>query len=114
MGRVVLDPGPSRPQLHLYAQCERDHPGGVVLLAINTSRTEPDAIELRMPADRYTLRARALEASRVALNGTGLAVAADGVLPVIKGQPVPAGPIGLAPASITFLVVADTRNGYCR
>jgi heparanase 1 len=68
MGSIVLDAGPSRPDLHLYAQCLRDHPGGVALLAINTSRTEPASVVLPAPAERYTLAARTLENTQVQLN----------------------------------------------
>ena len=41
MGTTVLDPGASpSPNLHLYAQCLRNHPGGVAVLAINADRTD--------------------------------------------------------------------------
>ena len=40
MGTTVLDPGPSpaSANLHLYAHCLRDQPGGVALLAINADK----------------------------------------------------------------------------
>jgi hypothetical protein len=41
MGTTVLDAGASpSPDLHLYAHCLRNHPGGVALLAINADRAK--------------------------------------------------------------------------
>ena len=114
MGSVVLDAGPSRPDLHLYAQCLRDHPGGVALLAINTSRTEPASVVLPTPAERYTLAARTLENTQVQLNGRELSLGANDELPSLQGSRVPSGSVELAPTSITFLAVADAGNTSCR
>lgn len=114
MGPTVVDPGPFPPGLHLYAQCLRDHPGGVVLLAINTNRTEAESLDLPMPADRYTLTAEKLEDARVRLNGHELTLAANGEFPSLEGERIPAGQIGLAPASITFLAMASAGNRHCR
>ena len=44
MGTTVLDPGPAptpTPTVHLYAQCTKNQPGGVTLLALNLSPTDP-------------------------------------------------------------------------
>lgn len=109
----MLDPGPSRPGLHLYAQCLRDHPGGVVLLAINTQRTESESLTLPVAADGYTLTAPKLEDARIRLNGRELTVAANVEFPTIEGKPVPAGQIALPPASIMFIAVAAARNEHC-
>ena len=114
MGPVVLDPGPSRPGLHLYAQCLGGHPGGVARLAINTNRSEAESLELKMPGDRYALTAEKLEDARVRLNGHDLTLAANDELPAIEGEPIPAGRIRLAPTSITFLAVADAGNKHCQ
>ena len=47
MGITVLYPGPSpAPTLHLFAHCLRNHPGGVALLALNTSKTDAQSIQL--------------------------------------------------------------------
>ena len=86
----------------------------MALLAINTKRTEAESLELAMPADRYTLTAEKLEDVRVELNGHELTLAANDELPVIEGERIPAGQIGLAPASITFLAVADAGNKHCQ
>jgi len=114
MGPTVLDAGPSRPGLHLYAQCLRDHPGGVTLMAINTNRTKPQSIDLAIAADRYTLTAQKLDSARVRLNGHELGVMADGELPSLPGRPIPPAHVELAPASITFLAVAEAANKSCR
>jgi heparanase 1 len=114
MGTAVLDAGPSRLGLHLYAHCLRGHPGGVTLLAINNSRTTPSALTLPNAADRYTLTAPKLEDTRVALNGREVRLGADDAPPPLAGVRVPAGRIALAPASITFLAIAEAGNGACR
>lgn len=117
MGTIVLDPGVvNGPGLHAYAHCLRGRPGGVALLAINTSRTEPASIALTTPADRYTLAAagQELEGAHVRLNGQELTLGSNDELPSMDGSRVPPGPVQLAPASITFLAVADAGNASCR
>ncbi len=114
MGTRVLDAGPWHVGLHLYAQCRRDHPGGVTLLAINTSRTQPASVDIPLAAERYALTAQRLEDTTVQLNRNGLALDANDVLPTLRGTPVPAGRVTLAPASITFLTFADAGNANCR
>jgi hypothetical protein len=114
MGQNVLDPGPSRPGLNLYAQCLRGHPGGVTLLAINTSRTYNRSIELPMAAERYTLTAEKLEATRVRLNGEDLQLGTDDDLPPLRGQRIASGQVEFPPVSITFLTIEGASNGSCQ
>jgi hypothetical protein len=114
MGAAVLDPGPSQPGLHLYAQCLRNHPGGVTVLAINTSRTEPASMDLPAASERFTLTALKLEDTHVQLNGHELALGASDALPNLQGSHVPAGRVELAPESITFLAITDAHNASCR
>ena len=114
MGLNVLDPGPSSSGLNLYAQCLPGHPGGVTLLAINTSRTDSRSIELPMAAERYTLTADNLEASRVRLNGQYLELDANDELPTLRGQHVAPGQVEFAHASITFLTIKEAGNGTCQ
>jgi heparanase len=117
MGTTVLDPGVTNGRgLHVYAHCLRGISGGVSLLAINTSRTEPASISLPTQAERYTLASagRELRDTRVRLNGEELALSANDELPDLRGRRVPAGPVELMPASITFLAVADAGNAVCR
>lgn len=117
MGTTVLDPGITNGRgLHVYAHCLRGISGGVSLLAINTSRTEPASISLPTQAERYTLAAagRELRDTRVRLNGEELALSANDELPDLRGRRVPAGPVELMPATINFLAVVDAGNAVCR
>jgi hypothetical protein len=100
--------------LHLYAHCLRGHPGGVALLAINTSEAASQSLELPTESERYTLTARNLEDTRVDLNGNELKLGAHDELPRITGVPAQSGRVTLAPASITFLAMPTANNGSCR
>jgi hypothetical protein len=114
MGTTVLDAGASRSGLHLYAQCMAGHLGGVTLLAINTSRTQPDSVAIGKSAERYTLTAHKLEDTQVLLNGNALALQNSNDLPALDGVPVDGGRVDLPPASITFLATKDAGNASCR
>lgn len=110
MGTTVLDAGPSREGLHLYAHSLRGHPGGVALLVINNDKTASQSLDLATPAERYTLTAKSLSDRVVQLNGNELKLGRNDALPELKGTPTMAGPITFAPASITFLAVRDAHN----
>lgn len=115
MGTAVLDPGPSpQPELHLYAHCLRGNPGGVTLLAINLSRTEPAEVTLPTTSDRFTLTAPKLEDTQVQLNGQELSLRSSDALPELRGVRTEAGRVALAPASVTFLAMTDAASGSCR
>jgi heparanase len=115
MGSTVLDAGvPIREGLHVYAHCLRGTPGAVALLAINNSRTQTTSITLPIEADRYTLSAEQLESPTIQLNGQDLKLRGNDDLPDLSGERIPAGAVELAPASITFLVMAGAGNGNCR
>lgn len=117
MGTTVLDPGVTNgPGLHVYAHCLRGVPGGVALLVINTSRTEPTSISLPTQAERYMLAAagQGLEDAHVQLNGQELMLGSNDELPNLSGSRVPPGPIQLPSGSITFFAVNDAGNGACR
>jgi hypothetical protein len=113
MGSVVLDAGPLRPGLHVYAHCLRGQPGGVALLAINNSSGERGSFDLPTPGERYTLSADALQSREVKLNGKPLALGPDDRLPGLSGTPVASGPVTLAPATITFIAVPQAGNAVC-
>ena len=114
MGSTVLDPAPSpTSSLHLYAQCLRDKPGGVALLAINADTNASQSLEIPTKADRYTLTATKLESKTVALNGTELKLGSGDSLPKLKAQPAGAGQVTFAPASITFLAFPKADNAGC-
>jgi heparanase len=115
MGTTVLDAGVSpSPNLHLYAHCLRNQPGGVALLAINADRTSTQALEAPATSKRYTLAAKDLMDNKVELNGVELQVNSDGDLPSLEGEDQAAGPVRFAPASITFLVFPNAGNASCR
>jgi hypothetical protein len=115
MGTTVLDPGPSPSlNLHLYAQCLRNRPGGVVLLAINASKDEAQSLQVPTKAERYTLSAQNLTDAHVLLNGTELQLGAGDALPQLQGTAIRAGRVEFAPASITFLALPKAHNASCQ
>jgi hypothetical protein len=114
MGTTVLDAGPSREGLHLYAHCMRGQGGGVTLLAINNSRTQASSIELTESAQRFTLSAQPLPSSTVELNGHPLALSPHDELPELRGVDEPARRVTFAPGTITFLAIPTAGNTACR
>lgn len=115
MGTTVLDPGPSPSvNLHLYAHCLRNQPGGVAVLAINADKDMAQTLQLPQGAERYTLTAAHLMDPTVDLNGKQLELGADDALPVLRGAAVHAGKVTLAPASITFLAIPKAGNAGCK
>lgn len=114
MGSTVLDAGVPAPGLHVYAQCLRDNPGGVALLAINTDAAASRAISLPANAERYTLTAAKPEDTTVRLNGKELHLAAGDALPELAGTRTAPGRVTFAPSSITFLALTGVHNPSCR
>jgi hypothetical protein len=115
MGATVLDSRvPIREGLHVYAHCLRDAPGGVALLAINNSRTQPSFVDLPLSAKRYTLTSQKLDGPDAKLNGIELKLGPNDELPLIQGNRVRAGVVELAPTSMTFLALANAGNTSCR
>ncbi len=115
MGTTVLDAGPSpSPNLHLYAHCLRNQPGGVSLLAINADRTASQELDFLIGSQRYTLTAKNLMDNKVDLNGTELNLESNGDLPQLTGKPQSSGRVRFAPASITFLAIPNAGNAACR
>jgi hypothetical protein len=112
MGDRVLDAGPSRPGLHLYAACQRGTSGGVTLLAINTENA-PANLKLAVPAQIYALTAPQLQSRTVLLNGKPLILGAGDAVPTLRGQPRQAGVLALAPTSITFIAASRAKNPSC-
>ncbi|WP_414474447.1 hypothetical protein [Microvirga sp. M2] len=115
MGSTVLEAGvPIEEGRHVYAHCLRGAPGGVAVLAINNSRTRPSAIEIPNAAEGYTLTAPQPDSASVRLNGQELRLGPQDEFPDLRGSRVQAGPVELAPASITFLAVPEAGNPSCR
>ena len=101
MGTTVLDTSASpTPNLHVYAQCLRNHPGGVALLVINADPAEAKSIDV--------------QDTRVQLNGMELQLGAEDDLPEMKGIATRSGKIEFAQASITFLAMPKAHNASCR
>lgn len=114
MGATVLDPHTSPiPNVHVYAHCLQNHPGGVTLLVINADRQQVHEIILPSDAERYTLTAKQLQDTSIELNGKTLQLNRDGDVPQFLGQPTRAGQISFAPTSITFLAIASAYNRNC-
>ena len=107
MGEVVLEAGPSKPGLHIYAHCLRGVPGGVAIAAINLDQTRTAALDLQRPAQRYTLAADDLKSETVSLNGRLLKLAGDS-LPNIRGANVRAGAGGACTCKHYVSVGPDT------
>ncbi len=115
MGTTVLDAGVSQgANLYLYAHCLRGKSGGVALLAINADKAETHDLVLPSKSARYGLASSDLLSSTVQLNGVTLALTSSGDLPDIDGAPQAAGPVSLAPASITFFAFPRAHNKACR
>jgi hypothetical protein len=115
MGRTVLDPGISaQASLHVYAHCLAGTPGGVSVLAINTSHRVSHAFALPTASERYTLHAAQLQSQAVQLNGRTLALGANDELPALVADPTPAGVVTFAPATITFLAIPAAANRACQ
>lgn len=113
MGEVVLDAGPIRPGLHVYAHCLRGRPGGVAIAAINLDAARANDFAVPSPGLRYTLSANALQSETVLLNGKPLAMAGD-ALPAMTGRKTRAGMLVLPPASITYVAFPKAANAACR
>lgn len=115
MGTTVLDPGPSpAPSLHLYAQCLRDHAGGVALLVLNLDRAASQSLELAGSAERYTLSAKDVLDTAIQMNGNELTLGADDAMPQLPGELTRSGHLTFAPATITFLIFPKVGNNVCQ
>lgn len=115
MGTSVLDAGVTvQPGLHVYAHCARDMPDGVALLVINNDRRYQRKLTLSAASQRYTLASANPADGTVRLNDSPLALAAFDQIPALNGEVAAAGPITFAPATITFLTIANAGNTNCR
>lgn len=115
MGTTVLDPQASgRPNIYVYAHCLEGRPGGVTLLIINADRQRSLNLNLLKAGERYTITASQLEDTKVELNGKPLRLTSSGDMPQFRGEPVNAGRLSFAPASITYLSIASADNTNCQ
>lgn len=114
MGSRVLDSGvPIQRGLHVYAHCQRGMSGGVVLLVINNDRQNPHGLILPNSSARFTLDAATLQDATVRLNGAVLAAGAVDQFSRLAGIPTSPGPVKVAPATISFVVISDAGNRNC-
>jgi hypothetical protein len=112
MGTTVLNAGPIQPGFHVYAQCLPGGPGGVTVLAINTSRTQTQSLEFQTPAERYTLSAAKLDATEIRLNGQPMKLDAD--VSDFRPEHVASGPMTFDPTTISFVAFPAAGNSACR
>ena len=84
------------------------------MLAINTDRTAAATLRLPVSSERYTLSADDLQSTEVKLNGTVLELGRNDELPQFAAVISPPGSVEIAPATITFLTVANAENPACR
>lgn len=112
MGTQVLDAGPNRPSLHLYAHCQRGKPGGVTLLAINLDKS-PMTVSLDGPMDLYALTAPELKSRTVLLNGKPLTLGPGDTIPATKPTRLKQNRVILAPTSVNFLTLPKAGNPAC-
>ncbi|MEC3951002.1 hypothetical protein [Sphingobium sp. HWE2-09] len=115
MGSTVLDAGATRPEdgLRVYAHCQRDVPGGVTLLAINTDRQNSKPLAITGKGTLYSLTQMGDDTAQVALNGTPLALGENDALPTLKGQAT-GRRLSLPPGSINFITLPAAANAACR
>jgi hypothetical protein len=115
MGTAVLESGvPVGPGLHVYAHCLRGRPGGVVLLVINTSRTDVQSLAIPSDGERFTLSAHELQAKVVQLNRRELRLGVSDDLPDLRPDASTAGASLFAPATISFVALPRAKNPGCR
>lgn len=113
MGTRILDAGPLRPGLHLYAHCLRGVPGGVALLAINLESRER-RLRLSGPAEVYALNANEPRSRTVLLNGRELAVTTDDTLPAMQPVSTQGRSLALPPLGNSFIALPKANNSACR
>jgi hypothetical protein len=113
MGSIVLDARTAAGDLHLYAQCQREVPGGVVVLAINLQKDRPRVLQVGAAGKLFALTEAPSGPAQAALNGKLLSLGPDDTLPELQGIPVGPGPVRLAPASINFLAFDTAHQDSC-
>ncbi|MDE2560976.1 MAG: hypothetical protein KGL48_01910 [Sphingomonadales bacterium] len=112
MGTTVLaSPRSPSPDLHLYAQCLRDKPGGVALLAINAGEAQQ-----RLRVGRglsWTMTGKPVDTKQVRINGRVPAVSARYQLTGLAGARVN-GALTVPGEAIAFVAIPGADNPSCR
>ncbi|MET1753993.1 hypothetical protein ABVV53_00725 [Novosphingobium sp. RD2P27] len=112
VGTQVLDAGPTKPGLHVYAHCLRGTPGGVTLMAINL-KPSTATIKASASAEVYALTSPDLMSKTVLLNGKPLELRADDTLPAITPVKQDGGSVLLAGHSVSFIALPNAGNPSC-
>lgn len=112
VGTQVLDAGPIKPGLHVYAHCLRGTPGGVTVMAINLEQS-PAVFRASGSAEVYALTSPDLMSKTVLLNGKPLVLGADDSLPAIAPVKQAGGRIALAGHSVNFIALPGAGNRAC-
>lgn len=112
VGTQILDAGPIRPGLHVYAHCLRGTRGGVTIMALNLEPS-PATIRTSGPAEVYALTSPDLMSKTVLLNGNPLTLGADDSLPAIIPARQDGDRIGLAGHSVNFITLPEAGNPSC-
>ena len=89
-------------ELHAYAHCLRDVPGGVALLVIENDQDGSRAMRVPMAGVRYTMSAAVLDSGRVMLNGRELKLGRGDTLPAMVGVRVGRGSCGSGLGRLRF------------
>lgn len=110
--RVLASPASPSPDLRLYAHCLRGHPGGVALMALNTSAAAQD-LDVGRRAQAWTMTGQPLDSGNVLINGTAPGLAATGALTGLAGARVDR-TLHIPGQSIAFLAVRTAANPACR
>jgi len=107
MGDTVYASGePIREGAHVFAHSRGDGKEGVAYLVINNSQGSVTEITLPKDGEVYVLCGSGKLRSRVMeLNGRPLTLGEFDTLPEMKGEPVAAGDISLAPGACAFIVL---------
>ena len=112
MGTKVLDAGPQKTGLHIYAHCLRGTPGGVAILALNLDSSAA-RIRTSPSARLYALTAPELQSRTVLLNGRRLELSHADTLPALDPVLVRGRTVSLAPTSINFITLPQAGNRSC-
>ena len=112
MGTGILDAGPLKPGLHLYAHCQRGNPEGVAVLALNLE-DKPSTISVSGPAELYAMTAPELQSKTVLLNGKALELTDGDELPTIAPARLEGDEVTLASTSVNFIVLPQANNPNC-
>ena len=106
MGTTVYDTGIEISEgAHVYAHSRRDGKEGYAYVVINNSKTDATEVELPKDAEVYMLTADDVRSRDMKINGTVVALDAEGGMPEIKSAAVEKGVLSLPPVSVTYIVL---------